>query len=122
MLAALVVRSHTNCDISAALCATSKSLIAVSMALLRRSYPLRGASDAPVLSRFARTIDKSQRGGLPAPFGGKMWAGPGSLEACSGCDDKIAHAEIEYEIELHETLTFRFHAECYKAWLSYRAE
>jgi hypothetical protein len=121
MLAALVVRSRTNCDISAALCLKSQSLIAVSMALLRRSYPLTGASDA-ALSRLARTADKTRLGGLPAPINGKLWAGPGSLEACSGCDDKVAYAEIEYEVEFHETLTFRFHAECYKAWLSYRAE
>jgi hypothetical protein len=122
MLAALVVRSRTNRDLSAALCVKSQSLIAESMALLRRSYPLRGASDAPVLSRVARTIDKTQRGVLPAAFYAKVWAGPGSLEACSGCDDKIARVEIECEIEVHETLTFRFHGECYRAWLSYRAK
>jgi hypothetical protein len=122
MLAALVVRSRRNRDTSAALCVKSQSLIAASMALLRRSYPLTGASDAPVLSRFARTIDKIQRGVLPAPFYSKVWTGPGARKACSGCDDKIEHAENECEIEVHETLTFRFHGECYRAWLSYRAE
>jgi hypothetical protein len=119
MLAALLVRSRRNRDTSAAVCLKSQALIAASMALLRRSSPLTGASDAPLISRSARTTDKTQRGGCPAPFNGTTWAGPGSLQACSGCADKVEHAEIEYEIEVHETLTFRFHAECYRAWLSF---
>jgi hypothetical protein len=65
-----------------------------------------------------RTVDKTKRGGLPAPFTTKAWVGPGSVQPCSGCDDMINRAETEYEIELWQTVIFRFHVECYRAWLS----
>jgi hypothetical protein len=62
--------------------------------LLGRSYPLTGASDAPVLSRFASTIDKTERGGLPVPFNGKVWAGPPPLEgAASSFSDRAGTTE-----------------------------
>jgi hypothetical protein len=60
MLAALVVRSRTACDTSAAVCVTSRSLIAPSMTLMRRFYPLTGA---PTLQSSAGlpAADKTQR-------------------------------------------------------------
>jgi hypothetical protein len=81
-----------------------------------------GASDTPdptTQARIARTLDKTRRGGLPAPFEAKLYAGPGSLAACDGCGDKIASEEREYEIELAVALTFRFHTLCYHAWKAY---
>jgi hypothetical protein len=70
---------------------------------------IAGASDTPdptTQARIARTLDKTRRGGLPAPFEAKLYAGPGSLAACDGCGDKIASEEREGEIEPAVAFTF----------------
>ena len=72
--------------------------------------------DPTIQARIARTLKKTRTGGLPAAFEGKLWAGRGTFAACNGCGDKISIDEAEYEIELAEALTFRFHATCYHAW------
>ena len=78
-------------------------------------------SDSP-LTRTGRTVDKAQRGGLPAPSDkAETWAGPGSGRECSGCEEKIERSEHEFEIAFSETLAFRFHGECHTAWLAFSA-
>jgi hypothetical protein len=69
-------------------------------------------------------VDKTRRGGLPAPSSGKAqtWAGPGSGRACSGCDEKIERSEHEYEIAFADTLAFWFHGACHAAWLTFSRE
>jgi hypothetical protein len=84
----------------------------------RMATPL---SDSP-LTRTGRTVDKAQRGGLPAPSDkAETWAGPGSDRECSGCEEKIERSEHEFAIAFSETLAFRFHGECHTAWLAFSA-
>jgi hypothetical protein len=114
--AELAVRVHAARQRSADLCEWSQWLCAVSTRLCRE--PIRGgAYDLP--TRPERTLDKTCRGGLPAPLDCTLWVGPGSLKACDGCGEVIAHDEREFEVQVSETLTFRFHAECHKAWLTF---
>ena len=69
-------------------------------------------------SRSARTFERMRRGALPAPLEGKLWVGPGSGTACSGCGESIKSTEQEFEKVHSGTLSFRFHQECYDAWAS----
>jgi hypothetical protein len=104
---------------SKALCLQSRLLITTSRGLTRRFCAPIGASDAhdpTIQGRIARTLKKTRSGALPSAFDGKLWAGRGSFAVCSGCGDKISSEEAEYEVELAEALTFRFHAPCYHAW------
>ena len=57
-----------------------------------------------------------RRGGLPAPLDAKAGMGPGSLKLRSGCDDPIKFEDREFELDVLEALTLRFHSECYAAW------
>lgn len=70
-------------------------------------------------TRTKRTTDKTRHGGLPAPFDATMWGGLGSGKPCSGCVEPIERTEREFEKDLLEGLTLRFHAECYAAWMSF---
>ena len=56
---------------------------------------------------------------LPAGLRGKMWIGPGSAKRCNGCGESVARGEQEFELEVADALTFRFHAECYHAWATF---
>lgn len=71
------------------------------------------------LTRSERTVDKTRRGGLPAPFTGKTWVGPGTSKECSGCSEPIAPEEREYEVEISDALTLQLHAECHQAWITF---
>jgi hypothetical protein len=77
-----------------------------------------GDSHSPAPSRYSRTLEKTEGGGLPAPLGGTVWAGRGMDRSCNGCDEKILSTEIEFEVDALGTATLRFHAECHKAWLT----
>jgi hypothetical protein len=120
-LSELFARSSRNVAKSAELCAGSRAAIARSNHLARffRLPAIRGASDVPLLSRAELTGEKMRRGGLPAPIDAKAWVGPGSLKVCSGCEDPIKHDEREFELDVLDALTLRFHAECYVAWLNF---
>jgi hypothetical protein len=72
-------------------------------------------------TRSQRTIDKARRGGLPTPVAGKVWFGPGSARECHGCGERVAAHETEVETDLATAVTFRFHGECYRAWLAFNA-
>jgi hypothetical protein len=71
-------------------------------------------------ARWARTVEKTRQGGLPAPFAAMPHIGAGSGQACSGCGDCIAATEREFETRYANALTFRFHSECYRAWTAFR--
>jgi hypothetical protein len=70
-------------------------------------------------SRSERTLAKTQRGGLPAPFEGKVWVGPGSAAECNGCGERIDPKDREVELDFSGALTFRFHADCYRVWATF---
>jgi hypothetical protein len=44
-----------------------------------------------------------------------MYAGHGQGDPCSGCDDPILSAQIEYEME-RDGRTYRFHLGCAGFW------
>ena len=83
-----------------------------------RRPQIRGGS-GPEPPRTERTLDKARRGELPAGLRGKMWIGPGSAKRCNGCGESVARGEQEFELEVADALTFRFHAECYHAWATF---
>jgi len=106
------------------LVATSSIAFAQLLVSVRRSTSRRlcrptisGGSDAKTL-RSAHTLEKAGRGGLPATFKRQLWVGPGSDKLCNGCGETISDTEREFEVIFADTLTFVFHAECYKAWHS----
>jgi hypothetical protein len=49
---------------------------------------------------------------------GRVWIGPGSGKACSGCLENINDTDSEFERDYLDALILRFHAECYDAWLT----
>jgi hypothetical protein len=71
-------------------------------------------------ARWARTVEKTRQGGLPAPFAATPHIRPGSGQACSGCGERIEPTEREFETSYSNALTFRFHSECYRAWTAFR--
>ena len=121
MLAELVARSRQNTARSQALRAHSLALAVLSRALLRYSDSPCGASDIEIPSQGARTLAKIRRGRLPVPTASKAWVERGSLQACSGCGDKIVPEELEYGVEFpipEPAVSLRFHGECYRVWLA----
>jgi hypothetical protein len=54
----------------------------------------------------------------PSALPGNIWIGPGSGKDCSGCGEPVKASEPELERDDSGALTFRFHTECYEAWLN----
>jgi hypothetical protein len=71
----------------------------------------------PNATRTERTIEKTRRNGLPRSHAAKIWAGHGSSKRCDGCDEPITEEEREFEAEVVDHGTFRFHTECHAAWI-----
>jgi hypothetical protein len=69
-------------------------------------------------SRAARTLARIAQGTLPASVHGKVWVGPGSGKACSGCGESINATENEFERDNSDTSILCFHGECYDAWFT----
>jgi hypothetical protein len=111
----LLGRAARACRRSRALAAWSLALVAQSRVL---TYRPRGGSDANE-TRTERTISKARRGALPTASGGRVWIAPGAWQACNGCGEAITPEDREYEVEVSEALTFRFHAECHRAWSTF---
>ena len=122
-LSELVTRSDRNVARSVELRARSRASIARSNHLARFfEFPvIRGGSDVQLPSRRERTLEKIRRDRLPAPIDVKLWVGPGSLKQCSGCDEPIKAEDREFELDILDAVTLRFHAECYAAWFGFIA-
>ena len=74
---------------------------------------------------LATTIrDKIRSGALPLPPDrlGRCWVGTGTARPCDGCDTTITEDQMEYELDLADTRTLRFHDKCFTAWRAARAE
>ena len=67
---------------------------------------------------------KIKAGTLPVPLDAldKVWVGYGNGRACDACDDVITAADREYEIDLPDGRTIRFHAKCLAIWHDARAD
>jgi hypothetical protein len=72
----------------------------------------------------ANIRDKIRSGALPLPPDPpeKCFVGKGTRRPCDGCDAIIEPDEIEYELDIAEGHTLRFHAKCLDAWHHARAE
>jgi hypothetical protein len=68
--------------------------------------------------------EKIRSGILPLPPKPpeKCFVGEGTSRPCDGCDKLIMADEIEYELDVTESRTLRFHAKCLDAWHTARAE
>ncbi len=74
-------------------------------------------------SRSARTTQRTRRGALPAAVGllRWRWVGPGTGMDCDGCGERMDRAERQLEVEVSNTLVFRFHVGCFTAWSELKA-
>jgi len=61
---------------------------------------------------------KIKSGALPASHdgSGKSYAGKGTDKACDGCDERVTQEDIEYEIDISDGRTLRFHQACFTIW------
>jgi hypothetical protein len=59
---------------------------------------------------------KVAAGLLPKEAPVKVWAGYGSGKKCDACGLPTSEADIEYEIDLADHLTFLFHQACFELW------
>jgi hypothetical protein len=72
-------------------------------------------------TRTQRTLETTRHGGLPTPsYDAKTWIGFGAGRPCSGCSDDIEEREREFEL-VSGGRSLRLHAECYNAWLAFKA-
>ena len=58
---------------------------------------------------------------VPADGAGKLWVGHGNGRRCDACYEAITAADREYEVDLADGRTIRFHARCLAAWHDARA-
>ena len=59
---------------------------------------------------------KLDAGLLPRSKPEKLYGGHGDLSICSACDQPILPAQIQYEFDLLDQGTFRFHVGCLGLW------
>jgi hypothetical protein len=66
-------------------------------------------------------LERIERGALPRQVPKMVWAGRGSGQPCSLCDQTIGHSETEYELaasggaSAHERIV-RLHLQCHALW------
>ena len=53
---------------------------------------------------------------LPPDPSPKCYVGKGTHRLCDGCDEVITPEQLEYEHDVTDSATLRFHAECFTAW------
>lgn len=70
----------------------------------------------PMDTASARITDKLWDGTLPAGEPAMLRGGKGSGLRCHGCDMVISPSEREYEVEMPDGSSLRFHVACYGLW------
>jgi hypothetical protein len=65
-------------------------------------------------------VAKLKCGTLPQPADGKSYAGKGTDNPCDGCDESVTPEQVEFEIDVSQGQTLRFHQECFDAWRAAR--
>ena len=55
-------------------------------------------------------------GRLPTSKPDKLFGGHGNGEPCSACDEPIFPAQVQYEFDVPDLGTFRFHIGCLGLW------
>ncbi len=63
-------------------------------------------------------LERIERGLLPRQTPRTLWAGHGTGQPCSLCDQAISHAETEYELAEPSpaSQTVRLHLRCHAIW------
>jgi hypothetical protein len=59
---------------------------------------------------------KLQSGLLPPAAAGRVWAGHGADEVCSGCDEKITPSQTLYEWAYDDAGKIVMHLRCWEIW------
>jgi hypothetical protein len=67
-------------------------------------------TDADLRSRIVTKLGARK---LPVEHPKQTWGGPSQGQRCSGCDEPIAAAEMEFEVAAADGITRYFHARCY---------
>jgi hypothetical protein len=71
--------------------------------------------------RAKKTLDKTRRGDLPVPSEHTQLVGNGDGRPCDGCGETILPSETACTVSVQRALDWRFHEDCYEAWVSFRA-
>ena len=74
--------------------------------------PLTGKEKA----LFALARDRITQGRLPHTVPGSVWAGAGSRDKCSLCEQTIEPDQVEYELSGNGGAMIRFHMRCHAIW------
>ena len=97
--------------------------------VLREGHQARSVSIAvlslslmPDQRRAAKTLEKAQRGRLPAPGDYGRTAGLGDGRPCDGCDETITPMEVLFLVSIGDALQWRLHAVCCGAWLKFKPQ
>jgi hypothetical protein len=69
--------------------------------------------------RIDKTIDKTRRGGLPAPTDDKPSREGSYGQRCSGCGETIESSDEQYLVNIRGVALLRFHNACYNAWATF---
>ena len=67
----------------------------------------------PVMLKIRQRIAD---GSLPCKPQPQTWAGPGRGEVCDGCDEPVLASEVEFEVDVPDDQTLRFHRVCFEIW------
>ena len=70
--------------------------------------------------RHERTIEKARQGRLPAASEHTELTRPGDGRPCDGCGETIHPSETASIVTLAGGYEWRFHSECYSAWVTLR--
>ena len=65
---------------------------------------------------FDVILAKIRSGALPSARSYISYGGRGTNQTCDGCCERIPAEDVEYEVDLTEGRTLRFHQECFAAW------
>lgn len=69
--------------------------------------------------RIEKTLEKLQRGGLPAPTEDKPSIEPSHGQRCSGCGETIETTDEQHLVNIRGVALLRFHYVCYNAWATF---
>ena len=80
--------------------------------------PTGGSAVPKSLADLVR--DKLDAGTLPHESPVKMWAGRGSSQPCTACEQPILKAQVEYEPQYDGRAPIRLHVDCHGLWQAER--
>jgi CheY-like chemotaxis protein len=68
------------------------------------------------ISVAQRIRDRLDAGALLRIGPKKMWCGRGKSNTCDGCGEPILTTEVEYELKVDDSVSYRFHMACAGLW------